>query len=227
MRALRRAHARDLPGDRAQEPVQVLRVQQPLQPPELQAGVHPGRHPGGAASSRRSASSPSGKDVISALVDDYVAHNRKALPELEEKREAILQDLASLGAGEAEALPLAARYRAHRPGRRLRQRPDRRALREGDPAAGAAVGDRRTRSASSQKQTYNAEAISDQLKEFVAATSRSLDARRAEAPRGFPGSSGWRSGKTKGWPLALRPPFAFGFLSPALAPRGIEPLFEE
>jgi site-specific DNA recombinase len=37
------------------------------------------------------------KDIISALVDDYVAHNRKALPELAEKREAILHDLAILG----------------------------------------------------------------------------------------------------------------------------------
>ena len=37
------------------------------------------------------------KDIIAALVDEYVEHNRKALPELEHKREAIRQEIASLG----------------------------------------------------------------------------------------------------------------------------------
>ena len=37
------------------------------------------------------------KDVIAALVEEYVEHNRKALPELEQKREAIRQEIASLG----------------------------------------------------------------------------------------------------------------------------------
>ena len=162
------------------------------------------------------------KDVISALVDEYVAHNRGTLPKLEEKREAILHDLAALGAERqklsrwllgTQLTPQAVAFvNAQIEG--VSEKETR--LQEKQWAIENQISDL-------QKQTYDAETISNQLKDFVA---------------NFPGlDQGERKllveslveeveiGKSKGVAASLRPPFAFGFLSPDLAPRGIEPLF--
>jgi site-specific DNA recombinase len=157
------------------------------------------------------------KDVISALVDEYVAHNRKALPELEEKREAILHDLAALGAEKqklsrwllgTQPTPQTVNFvNAQIDG--VSEKETR--LQEKQWAIEDQINDL-------QKQTYDAETISNQLKDFVA---------------NFPGlDQGERKllveslveqveiGQKKRVTAVLRPPFAFGFLSPELAPRG-------
>jgi hypothetical protein len=162
------------------------------------------------------------KDIISALVDEYVAHNREALPKLEEKREAILHDLAALGA-ERQKL---SRWLLH-------TQPTPQAMNFVN-AQIEGVSEKETRLQEKQwaiedqinelqKQTYDAETISNQLKDFVA---------------NFPGLDQGEQkllveslveqveiGKNKRVAASLRPPFAFGFMSPDLAPRGIEPLF--
>ena len=69
-----------------------------------------------------------------------------------------------------------------------------------------------------QKQTYDAEAISNQLKDFVC-NFPSLD----QGERKLLIESlveGVEIGQKKRVTASLRPPFAFGFMSPELAPRG-------
>ncbi|HET6487944.1 MAG TPA: hypothetical protein VFH83_16070, partial [Spirochaetia bacterium] len=162
------------------------------------------------------------RDVISALVDEYAAHNREALPELEEKRKAILHDLAGLDAE--------------------RKRLSRWLLRT-EPTAQAvafvnaqieAVSEKETRLQESQwaiedqinelqKQTYDAETISTQLKDFVANFPGLDQGERKLLVESL--VEGVEIGRNKRVAASLRPPFAFGFFSPDLAPRGIEPLF--
>jgi site-specific DNA recombinase len=156
------------------------------------------------------------KDVISVLVNEYAANNREALPKLEEKRKAILHDLAALGA-ERQKL---SRWL-------LRTQPTDQAVNFVNTQI-EGVSEKETRLQEKQwaiedqindlqKQTYDAETISGQLKGFVA---------------NFPGlDQGERKllveslveqveiGKNKRVAASLRPPFAFGFMSPELAPR--------
>ncbi len=107
------------------------------------------------------------KDIIAALVDDYVEHNRKALPELEQKREAIRQEIASLGPEKqklsrwlrgSELTTQAVNFvNAQIDG--VSEKETR--LQEKQWAIEDQISDL-------QKQTYDAEAISSQLKDFVA-----------------------------------------------------------
>jgi site-specific DNA recombinase len=160
------------------------------------------------------------KDIIAALVDDYVAHNRNALPELEQKRKGILQEIASLGPEKqklsrwlrgSELTPQAARFVNAQIDELCEQETR---LQEQQWTLEDQINEL-------QKDSYNAEAISNQFKEFVQnfpqlqAGERKLlvDAliERAEI------------GKNKKVVASLRPPLVcFGYLSPSLAPRGIE-----
>ena len=100
-------------------------------------------------------------------MDEYVAHNRDALPKLEEKREAILHDLATLGKERqklsrwllrtqptAQAFVFANAQIAGVSGKDAR-------LQEHQWAIEDQINEL-------QKQTYDAETISHQLKDFVA-----------------------------------------------------------
>ncbi len=165
------------------------------------------------------------KDIIAALVDDYVEHNRKTLPELEEKRETIQQEIAPLGPEkqklsrwlrENELTAQAARFINAQIDELCEQETR---LQEQQWALEDQINEL-------QKESYNAEVIAGQLKDFVQnfpqlqAGERKLlvDAliERVEI------------GQNKRVIAALRPPLpSFGYLSPVLAPRGIEPLFGE
>ena len=163
------------------------------------------------------------KDIIAALVDDYVEHNRKTLPELEQKRDAIRQETASLGEEKQklsrwlrgnELTSQAARFVNAQIDELCEQETR---LQEQQWALEDQINEL-------QKDSYNAEAITSQLKEFV---------------RNFPQlQAGERKllvdalierveiGQNKRVVASLRPPLAsFGYFSPSLAPRGIEPLF--
>jgi hypothetical protein len=157
------------------------------------------------------------KDVISALVDEYVAHNREALPKLEEQREAILHDLATLGA-ERQKL---SRWL-------LRTQPTPQAVNFVN-AQVEAVTEKETRLQERQwaiedqvndlqKQTYNAETISNQLKDFVANFPDLDQGERKLLIESLVEEV--EIGQKKRVTASLRPPFAFGFMSPELAPGG-------
>ena len=75
-----------------------------------------------------------------------------------------------------------------------------------------------------QKESYNAEVIAGQLTEFV----RSFPQLQAGERKLLVDAliEGVEVGANKRVVAALRPPSCFGYLSPMLAPRGIEPLFD-
>ena len=149
-------------------------------------------------------------------------HNREALPKLEQKRAAILHDLAALGPEQQKL----SRWL-------LGTQPTPQAVNFVN-AQIEVVSEKETRLQEKQwaiedqinelqKQTYDAETISGQLKDFVA---------------NFPGlDQGERKllveslveaveiGQNKRVAATLQPPSALGSLTPELAPRGIEPLF--
>ena len=74
-----------------------------------------------------------------------------------------------------------------------------------------------------QKQTYDAETIFHQLEDFVANFPDLDQGGRKLLVESL--VEGVEIGKNKRVAASLRPPFGLGFISPDLAPRGIEPLF--
>jgi hypothetical protein len=74
-----------------------------------------------------------------------------------------------------------------------------------------------------KKQTYDAETISTQLKDFVSNFPILDQGERKLLVESLVDQV--EIGQKKRVAASLRPPFAFGLLSPELAPRGIEPLF--
>ena len=106
------------------------------------------------------------KDIIAALVAGYVAYNRKALPELEQKRGAILREIAALGPEKqklsrwlrgSELTAQAARF-VNAQIDQLSEQETR--LQEQQWAMEDQINEL-------QKESYNAEAIAGQLFEFV------------------------------------------------------------
>jgi len=71
------------------------------------------------------------------------------------------------------------------------------------------------------KQTYDAGVIADQLTEFVQNFSHLENGERKLLVDSL--IERVEIGKNKRVTAVLRPPFAFGYLSPVIAPRGIEP----
>ncbi len=159
------------------------------------------------------------KDIIAALVDDYVEHNRKALPELEQKHEAIRQEVASLG---------------------LEKQKLSRWLRGNEPTAQATrfvnaqideLSEQEMRLQEQQwaledqinelQASYNAEAIASQLKEFVQNFPQLLAGELKLLADAL--IERVEIGPNNKVVASLRPPLAsFGYFSPVLAPGGIE-----
>ena len=160
------------------------------------------------------------KDIIAALVDEYVEHNRRALPELDQKRDAILQEITSLGPEKqklsrwlrgAELTPQAARFVNAQIDELCEQETR---LQEQQWSLEDQINELR-------KQSYNADAIAGQLQDFVQNFPQ-LEA----GERRLLVNSLIRSveiGANKRVILCLRSPFCFGSLSPVLAPRGEKP----
>ncbi len=164
------------------------------------------------------------KDIISALVADYVAHNRKALPELEQKRETIRQEIATLGPEKeklsrwlrgSELTAQAARFVNAQIDELCEQETG---LQEQQWALEDQINELR-------KESYNAEAIASQLKEFVQSFPQLQPGERKLLVDAL--IERVEIGPNKRVVAALRPPSCFGYFSPSLAPRGIEPLFGE
>jgi hypothetical protein len=227
MRALRRPHARDLPRHRAQAALQVLRryhvcnnrlnhqscTQEYVRADILETSVI-----------GEIAKLADRKDFISALVADYVARNRKAVPELEEKRQAILRDLATVGSEKLKlsqwllGAGLTTQAVAF-----INAQID--ALCEKETRLQEEQWGMEDRLTELRKATYNAEAIAGALKDFVRVFAE-LDLGERRLMIGA--LVEWvEVGKQKRVTALLRPPLSFGSLTASSAPRGIEPLFEE
>ena len=165
------------------------------------------------------------KDVVSALVKDYVDHNHNTLlPKLEDKKQMALKDLESIRS-EKEKLSrwlLSANLTAQAV-RFLNQRVDR--LGEEENKAQEHLWEIEDEINAIQVKSYNAQEICDQLKQFVSAFPTLSDSERKLLIDSLITKV---AVKNKEVTVTLRPPLSsFGFLSTEIAPRGIEPLFEE
>jgi site-specific DNA recombinase len=157
------------------------------------------------------------KDIISALVEDYVEHKRKSLPELEQKREAIRQEIASLGPEKqklsrwlrgSELTPQAARFVNAQIDELCEQETR---LQEQQWALEDQINEL-------QKDSYNAEAIASHLKEFVLTFPQLQAGERKLLVDSL--IERVEIGQTKRVVAVLRPPLSsFGYFSPSLAPK--------
>jgi hypothetical protein len=157
------------------------------------------------------------KDIIAALVADYVEHNRKALPELEQNREAIRRGIASLG---PEKQKLSRWLRGQRAPLQVARFVDAQIdeLSEQETRLQEQQWGLEDQINELQKESYNARGIAGQLKGFV----QSFPQRQAGEGKLLVDALIERVeiGQNSRVVAVLRPPLlSFGYLSPSLAPK--------
>ncbi len=162
------------------------------------------------------------QDVITELMRDYVAHNRSKLPELGEEKKRIMKEMELFEKEKAklsrwllnnELTPQSVSYiNAQIDGYGEKEQELQGRLWEIEDKVSAI-----------QKETVNAEGVGDYLKDFVRSFEESDTGERELLVQSLVTEVVIKPDKKV--TVELRPPF--GFITPSLALRGIEPRFEE